>query len=155
MGTEVFLSWKSMPKEQFRLQLETCEGRHGYLSAGVLDRVGNHLLEMVFPEPFFSGKYRRKKFNAEELVQIKAIKPVYLEAVTSGKGLIKEGCSRTSRWAGAVESLLAKGGFHKGLMNGAEALENAKDLFQQLIDFYNLGLEKENAGLEPKVCISW
>jgi len=152
LGTTVILTWAETTENN-------CMGTYVYgHNRDVVDlrfipngrpfaslRVGDYncvLLSKIFPEKYWvacnAGNPLRRRFSDEELAKIKNQENDYLVNARA-EILAQMITGEVPEW-------------EKGL-NEEERLEEARIEFYGVIELYTIGLEKERAGLKPKVII--
>jgi len=156
MGTDVYLEWDGMTKEEEEKQITGFSinaGRYGYLRVGIRMINENIALREIFDEKYWKGTYRYK-FTEEDFKRVCQIILGYLISEIFGIELPKD------------ETIKQMNKMHEALLNafknlGYKVVINSKDISfvicwaNSVLEFYKLGLQKEKEGKNPRVSISW
>ena len=168
MGTDIYLSWKGMTKEEEESQITgyaTDAGDKGYLRASIGMVLENQSLRYIFPSHYWEGKKLTYNFKKNRN-QVKIALRAYEKAIRSGACVLdlklSQGNEQTineqRRLGIAILGMLSPFGDKASMPSGAISEEDigfGLVWAKSVEDFFNLGLEKQEQGLRPMVRILW
>jgi hypothetical protein len=166
MGTDVYLSWDGMTQKQKQKRitgLDIGSGKVGYLRASIGMYPENTVLRHVFPD-HWNGEERAFDFMSEENTRLVVeMTWRYTMSTLTGEEQFLPTNTHVQAHAEMCSKLLEPliGGLAKDggkvVMTGREPADIYSTLAWalSLMDFYRLGYEKQKAGKNPKVYISW
>ena len=153
MGTNVILSWAKTTEKNCVstfvyghnrdvVDLGVGHNRPSFASLQVGD-YNCELLSQIFSDKYWidwnvRGLALRRRFSDKELTKIKNLENEYLVH---------------ARMEIVAQAIMGEVPEYENSLNEEERLEIARNEFYGVIELYLIGLEKENAGLRPKVII--
>ena len=160
MGTDIYLSYKGMTKNDKKAQYTGWSidaGKFGYLRASIGMATENAVLRMVFPNEYWEeDKPKRFHFTEDVYKKLHAIGLLYLRQNLIGTPIKNSEHEKHTEVFKELFKQLAEN------LEADEIVEGNIDCFRSaimwinsLFSFYELGMEKEKEGKEPKVYISW
>jgi hypothetical protein len=154
MGTDIYLRWKGMTKEEKDSQYTGYSidaGHNGYLRASIGMIEENRVLRAIFPEKLWEdeGEYDFKK-NMPLIIKI-------LRNYVSGNSVDVGGREKSQAQAGeTIVSMLKSLGFEDVNINMANSNDTNRSVWaKSVVGFCVLGLKQQLDGKKPKVRISW
>lgn len=163
MGTDVYLEWDKQTEKQKKKQVtgySIDSGDVGYLRASIGMATENSFLRGIFPEKYWkSGKALRYKFTKEKTISLQKAGIIYLFSAITGKEIENPFFKEQKKSKEMVVSLFKNLGAGKSEFSMSVSkscdFRHAVMWLNAVFNFYELGLEKEKKGLNPKVYISW
>jgi hypothetical protein len=163
MGTDIFLKWDGMTEQERAQQLAASKvfaldaGRIGYLRAAIGMKRESALLRSVFPSNYWynmTDKALPFDFRAR-LSVLNAGAKAYIRSVKQGIEPDLEDYALVPAMDRAPNDMAERAGFQRA--GGTEDLESdaAKERLLEVAEFFQLGVRKQEAGLNPAVFISW
>lgn len=168
MGTDVHLKWKGMTREDEEKQL-TCfrinAGDVGYIRASIGMVRENKVLHQLFAENYWDLEIDCDEpydFKANYALALSLGMP-YLVGCVTGKDVfpVTEQQEQTIKTGELIMQTLQKAGLGRVSQIGNNPNGSLQELrtgvmwLNSLFSFLELGIEKQEAGLEPYPCISW
>lgn len=154
MGTDVYLSWSDMgdgDKEKQITGWSIKAGKIGYLRASIGMVEENGVLRAIFPEHFWSGEKCKYDFK-ENFEQVKSI----LKNYVLGNSIdIQDRDSEQVKMGLAVVKMLSEAFDADEVKLYASADIERVEWAESVFEFMQLGLQLQENGKEPEVCISW
>lgn len=168
MGTDIYMRWNGMTKEDHVLQcrgFDIGSGACGYLRASIGMANENYVLRTLFGDDYWkSGKTQAYDF-ANAFSRMMELALSYLIACLTGSSLEEnsEDASTEKSSGTLVVEALKKAGWSEGgiVFPGSPGSDPLIDLrygimwFESLIEFFELGMAKQKEGLTPYPMISW
>ena len=162
MGTDIYMSWKGMSKEEEKAQytgFNIYMGHVGYLRASIGMYAENELLRKIFPEEYwekgdfleydFIKNHKRNiiyiyKYLLEPLISLEKESEDYID-----ENIINTVISALKKIDITIDSQMSI------QMPSINEFDERIRYAASVIDFLWLGIEKQKKHLNPKVYISW
>jgi hypothetical protein len=160
MGSDLYLSWKGMTEKEKKKQYTGWSidaGKFGYLRASIGMTTENAVLRMVFPDEYWenpSGKPKRFHFTEDGYNKLHIISFLYIRQNLTGTPIKNSEHEKHTEVFKELFKKLAES-FDKVIEGNIDCFRSAIMWINSLFSFYELGMEKEKEGKEPKVYISW
>ena len=163
MGTDIFMEWDRQTEEasnkQIKSSMEIDKGYLGYLRASIGMTLENSILRVLFPEEYWrnTGKGLRFEFIEEKYAELLRAGYFYLSAIFLGREIKTEETEREKETQNKILESFKNAGFSEDRVVSASGLDfrDAVVWINSVFEFYELGMELEKKGLNPKVYISW
>lgn len=180
MGTDIYLNWEGMTKEEKKKQYmgySIDDGNVGYLRASIGMVKENEILRMIFPmkywkpvvpegltekeiEDFWENfKGYEFDFSKEGYYSLQEVGVIYVLSEIYDVPLPNHSedneATRMAKWGETLMGLFQKSGFDKVETTRKLSFRYACMWINALFSFYEMGMEKYEKGLKPKVYISW
>lgn len=165
MGTDVYLRWKGITKDEKEKQctVSCVAGNDGYLRASIGMLRENRILQAIFVD-YWEGENKTPynfKVNYEKMLRLAM--PYFLNCLTGKEFEIPEELQSQVRMGEAILTALKKAGLDEGdiAASGNNQRHPLDELafgilwFNSLINFFHLGLEKQEEGKRPYLYINW
>ncbi|MDE1767247.1 MAG: hypothetical protein KGI27_13395 [Thaumarchaeota archaeon] len=161
MGTDIYLNWNKKSEIESEEQMTGFSidaGRVGYLRASIGMVAENELLRAVFPIELWEGSEDIKPFDFkghyERTLNIGIRYLLGLPITLEEKAF--ENLQKQVAMGSAVKKMVDKMGFENTMLNDDSSDIRSRVMFINSVwSFFELGMEKQEAGLEPVVEISW
>jgi hypothetical protein len=169
MGTDIFLKWDGMTEQESNAQLAASKsfrlnaGRLGYLRASTGMKRENAFLRLIFPlEYWYNSTGEPVPFNF--LLGQSALSRgarAYLQSARDGtspnfKDYTLVAVSTNEEIKMTTNQSVEGVGLQKVVAGDEDlVLEAAKEWLEEVAEFFNIGMEKQDAGLHPKILVSW
>ncbi len=145
MGTDVYLYWDGMSEELKKIQVcpSIDAGRVGKLRASIMMEKENQILRKIFPNHWDLGEQepKRYKFSQENYKKLQDSLPDSIQQIRL-------------YYTYTIVFQIDISSHEKLYKHGKPEIERAVIFYNSLIDFFELGMEKEREGKKPKVYIS-
>lgn len=163
MGSNIYLKWDNQTEEEKEKQIsiifEISAGYVGYLRASLGMVSENSFLKILFSSEYWDagGKGLRFEFTEEKFKELEKAGFAYLMSAFTGKEIK---CSQTEMQAktnDAILNALKKAGYSKEQIrhSGSLKFRTAVIWLESVFAFFELGMEMEKKGLNPRVLIEW
>ena len=162
MGTDIYLSWEKMTKEDKEKRytgFSISSGNIGYLRASIGMHQENAILRKIFPVEYWEGDGdpMRFKFNDKAMSKVSLYGRLYLAHAIMVIP-IKKDVENTPENK-MLQTLLGSIGKSFDTIDTNEIAD--ADIFfkttfmKSVFDFFEMGYQKEQKGLNPKIVVSW
>jgi hypothetical protein len=165
MGTDIYLNFKGKTKKDEDAQVTGFSidaGKVGYLRASIGMANENAVLRELFPDHWEPTEKEAenggKPFDfksAENTNRLYRLALKYLIAEITSTAVHHPKHSSAEKMGNNVMDALKGLGFESVETGSISDLRHAVMWLNSLFEFYNLGREKQEAGLKPKIYISW
>lgn len=171
MGTDIYLTWDGQTETEKKAQYTGYSinaGNVGYLRASIGMETENAVLGEVFPlKIYWLGEDKEMKPDKEGYIRydfkvgwavLQVVAKKYLATCLFGIPYKKNDVQvKHQEWfKRTMEVLAQKEKFDKQIVgNIDDDLPSAVLWLNSLYNFFYLGMEKQKAGLNPKIMISW
>ena len=157
MGTDIYLSWDKQTEEEKKAQITGYNieaGSKGYLRASIGMVKGNHLLRLIFPDEFWK-KYEELPYDFQaNFNKMLNLGFQYLLSVVFGIDIqVSEEQKKQTEMVDRFLEIIK--GYSKVICHRESDFPFAVCWLNSLIEFFELGIEKQEENLNPKVRISW
>lgn len=166
MGTDIYLLWKgisSADQDPQNAGFSIQHGSAGYLRASIGMQQENYVLRALFDECYWNTDTTKPYDFKGNYVRMASLALPYLLACVTGEEI--DGPTSREVFAqtigGQLAKALAQAGEGHVVMPGSKSGDADQDLrygimwFESLIEFFELGMEKQQSGLSPYPVISW
>jgi len=119
-------------------------------------RLENRFLRFVFPDEMWDGEEHRFEFTREKYGRLQAGAYIYLVCVMTGKEEIEKmlPMNATEKMGHVLIKVFGKTEYEI-VMPSNDSLRSAVMWLESLYKFFELGMELEENGKNPRVRISW
>jgi hypothetical protein len=163
MGTDIFLKWDGMTRQEEMLQLAASRvfrldaGHMGYLRAAIGMRRENALLRFVFPALYwYNISHEAMPFDFRNgLLALNQGAKVYLRSVKQGTEPEFEAYALVAAMDKATDELARKAGFQTVTSSKDLELNDAMEWLSGVAEFFGLGVKKMDDQKNPRVFIAW
>jgi len=170
MGTDVYLEWEGKTEEEQKAQYTgwSIEGGFvGYLRASIGMARENAVLRLLFADKYWAKRSPEEYDFKGNFEMLNAIGFRYLLSVVTGKPFdigedkaeaMKPQHEQALAVLGAVRQLGERLGASEKMkvyVGGIDDFRSAVSWLNSLFSFFELGIEKQEAGLKPYPYISW
>ena len=160
MGTDIYLIWDHQTKEEKEKQytgFSIDSGQVGYLRASIGMTTENCILRAVFPERYWESKepapYDFK--SPENIKKLNASAIAYLIRVLTGKQVSHVRHKHVEKFGKDLHAKLSAMGSNEVEFSQNMDIRSAVMWLNSLYNFFELGQQKQEKGLNPRVFISW
>jgi hypothetical protein len=163
MGTDIFLKWDGMAREEEAAQLAASRvfrldaGHLGYLRAAIGMRRENSLLRFVFPAKYWYNATQESMsfdFRTGLLVLNEGAK-IYLRSVQQGTEPDFQSYALVSAMDEVTDELAKKSGFQRIASTKNLELDEAVEWLRGVAEFFGLGVKKMDDCRNPRIYIAW
>ena len=163
MGTDIFLKWDGISREEEAAQLAASRvfrldaGHLGYLRAAIGMRRENSLLRFVFPAKYWYNATQDSMpfdFKAGLLTLNEGAK-IYLRSVTQGTEPDFQAYSLVAAMDKVTDELARRSGFETIASKKDLELDDAVEWLRGVAEFFGLGVKMMDNGRNPRIYISW
>lgn len=159
MGTDIYLDWNGKTEKDKEKQYTGWSidaGDVGYLRASIGMTTENAFLRGLFSGKYWkAGKPLRYHFTKEGYKKLHIAGLVYLINSIAGKEIIHPEMEAYHKFGDKITEMLGGMGFDEIQKADPCNFRLAVMWLNSVFSFYELGMEKEREGLEPKIYISW
>jgi hypothetical protein len=149
MGTDIYLSYDGQDMSD-----KYCQ--EGYIRASIGMINENYVLRQIFPPECWESEENNFKYTFDLVPKVMRVGEQYLDAVHEGYQLGnagEAGVEHGNNIANLLKQILPEG--TSMVMGGINDIFEAKRWLKTLSMHIAIGISKEQAGLNPKVVISW
>lgn len=157
MGTDVYMSWNKQSKTEKKAQITGYAidaGDRGYLRASIGMVEENTVLRLLFPGKFWKGGLAQQYDFEAGFEPMKAVVRQYLQGKISQE-LLEDTEQLDSQAEMHASIMKIFSGKDYQISTQETTSEGRKMWAKSLVNFFELGREKQAKGLKPKVYISW
>jgi len=161
MGTDVYLEWNGKTKEDTEKQrtgFSIDAGGAGYLRASIGMVRENTFLRALFPQKYWNnktGKPMRYGFTEDKYKILIKAGVVYVISVLTGQEVEASAARKQAAVGERIFEILKDRGIGEVMKSENLDFRHAMMWINSVWSFFELGMEKENSGLEPGIYISW
>jgi hypothetical protein len=161
MGTDVYLEWNGKTEEDAEKQrtgFSIDAGGAGYLRASIGMVRENTFLRALFPEKYWdnkAGKPMRYAFTEDKYKILTKAGVVYLMSILAGQEAESSAARKQAEVGDRILKMLKGAGIGEAVKSANLDFRHAIMWINSVWSFFELGMEKESAGLEPGIYISW
>ena len=165
MGTDIYMRWRQITDAERDAQVTgfaVNAGAEGYLRASIGMQLENAILRRLFPSEYWSEETTKPYDFQGNYGDMLAMALPYLSACYTGQELgTADELLAKIRSGQMVEQLKGVLGGGEVKVPGAERGHALKELrfglvwYTSLVQFFDLGMEKQEAKLRPYPLISW
>lgn len=151
MGTDVYLSYDGQDMSD-----KANYWKEGNIRASIGMINENYVLRQIFPPECWESEENNFKYTFDLVPKVMRIGEQYLDAVHEGYQLGnagEAGVDHGNNIANLLKQILPDGA--SMVMGGIDDIFEAKRWLKTLSMHIAIGISKEQAGLNPKVVISW
>ena len=163
MGSNIFLEWDNQTEEEKQRQIDSIfdisSGHLGYLRASLGMMSESSFLRALFSKEYWvaGSKGLRFEFTEEKYNKLMKAGILYLMSAYTGKELKCSESEREKETHDTIFNAIKKAGYsedqigHSGSLNFRPAIIWLESIFA----FFELGMELEKKGLNPRVVVEW
>ncbi|MFH1934300.1 MAG: hypothetical protein ABIN18_22350 [Pseudomonadota bacterium] len=159
MGTDIYLDWNGRTRKDKEKQITGFDinaGNAGYLRASIGMTTENAFLRGLFASDYWeAGKPLRYHFTEEGYKKLHMAGLAYLASSITGKEIEHPEMKAYHEFGNQITEIFKGMGFDEVQKSDTCNFRHAVMWLNSVFSFYELGLQKEKQGLEPKVYISW
>jgi len=156
------LKWNEQTEEEHKAQItgfSITSGNKGYLRASIGMIKENYLLRLVFPKEFWEHQEKSLSYDfIKNYPKMLRLGWAYLVSVVLNKEIVisEEQKKQTKMGDMIIKMLNSQGWKNMGIVSHTESdFPFAVCWLNSLIEFFELGIQKQKEKLNPRVEISW
>jgi hypothetical protein len=159
MGTDIYLKWNGQKEDEAKDQVTGFSinaGNRGYLRASIGMHKENSVLRDIFPERYWKGEGAEEyDFDKNRIRCVNIIKGYILTVITGIEVTDTRETHQQQREMADKIALLFEGINAQVKKSGGLGFESSIMWANSLLNFFDLGLQKQKEGKNPTVYISW